>query len=184
MTAGLVLTLALVAAAGLSAPAVAQSGPMTILLVRHAEPGITPGGPLGPSLTEAGKMRAAAPAEIARAEGVTLIVTTRFRRTRETASIVGDALGLKPEITPGDDPGKIVAAQLTAIRAAGDGAALVVGHSDTLPALIARLGGPRLRTICDNAFDRLFKLTGPEGRREFMPSRYGAPSPDPRPNCS
>src|SRR3954464_4965634 len=87
---------------------VAQSGAAKIVLVRHAEFGTTPGGALGPSLNEAGKERAAALAEVLSKEGVPLIVTTRFRRTSETAAIVGDRLGVKPVVVRGDDPDNIV----------------------------------------------------------------------------
>jgi len=63
------------------------------------------------------------------------------------------------------------------------GAVLVVSHSDTLPAIIAALGGPRITPICDSIYDDLFVLVPTAGKMQFVHSRYGAPTP-PGPECA
>jgi broad specificity phosphatase PhoE len=60
-------------------------------------------------------------------------------------------------------------------QAAG-GLVVVVGHSNTIPAIIAALGGPTLRDLCDGEYSRLFTLVFPrEGPPRLIRSWYGAP---------
>lgn len=56
------------------------------------------------------------------------------------------------------------------------GVVLVVGHSNTIPAVIAALGGPRLPDICDATYSDLFVLTPPRGgaTSTLVIFRYGA----------
>ena len=52
---------------------------------------------------------------------------------------------------------------------------VVVGHSNTIPAVITALGGPKLADICDGEFSRLFTLVLPrEGSPRLIQSAYGA----------
>jgi hypothetical protein len=60
---------------------------------------------------------------------------------------------------------------------------LVVGHSTTVPLIIAALGGPRLPEICETVFDNLFVLVPATGKMQFVHSRYGAASPTPGSDC-
>jgi hypothetical protein len=58
------------------------------------------------------------------------------------------------------------------------GVVLVIGHDDTVPGLIAHLGGPRLPNICDTVYDNLFVLVPTGGEANPMHVRYGEPTPD------
>lgn len=152
--------------------------PRMVVLVRHAERAAEPAG--DPSLTREGSARAEALADTLRSAGVTAIITTSLRRTKETAAPLAARLQppLKPEAvsTEGETEAHVRAVAAAVRRHAG-GVVLVVGHSNTVPGIIGALGGPRLPDICDTVFDDLFILV-PEGKAmRLVHARYGAPSP-------
>ena len=55
-----------------------------------------------------------------------------------------------------------VAREVRARSAASPGAILVVGHSNTIPAIVHALGGPELPDLCDTKFAVLFALRLPD----------------------
>jgi hypothetical protein len=66
-----------------------------------------------------------------------------------------------------------IAGVVAAVRKHAGGTLLVVGHNNTVPLIIAALGGPKLPEICDSVYDKLFVLVlGKEVR--LVQSRYGA----------
>ncbi|HEY0438923.1 MAG TPA: histidine phosphatase family protein, partial [Xanthobacteraceae bacterium] len=75
-------------------PANRAEGFPTLILVRHADTAPQPDRPL----SEAGLKRAQDLAAALRNAGVTAIITTQLRRTRETAQPLAAALGLVPEV--------------------------------------------------------------------------------------
>jgi broad specificity phosphatase PhoE len=167
------LLLPLLLAAAAAAP---HRAPDTlVLLVRHAEKA----GPSGDvALSPAGETRAQALVDIARGAGVTAIVTTQFQRTRQTAAPTASALGVKPYVdSAGADVGVHAAHIADFVRREHAPAVLIVGHSNTVPAIVAALGGPKLPDICDAEYDRLYILSMPEsGQPRLIQARYGAPS--------
>jgi hypothetical protein len=55
---------------------------------------------------------------------------------------------------------------------------LVVGHSTTVPKIIAALGGPALGEICGSAYSNLFTLVVPRtGAARLAHGHYGAADP-------
>jgi hypothetical protein len=55
---------------------------------------------------------------------------------------------------------------------------LVVGHSNTVPAIVAALGGPALEEICDSEYANFLTLIVPSsGSPRLLLSAYGAPDP-------
>jgi broad specificity phosphatase PhoE len=158
-------------------------GASLVLLVRHAEKATEPLD--DPPLSEAGVARAQALATALRDARVTAIITTQLRRTRDTALPLATARGLTPEIVPiatGAIPPHVEATVAAIRRHTGD-VVLVVGHSNTIPAIIAALGGPRLPDICDAAYSNLFILQlGGEAPR-LVQAHYGVPDPDSGPGC-
>jgi broad specificity phosphatase PhoE len=172
----LVLTLTAVLAAGLGPrPTKSAVPPTVVLLVRHAEKGTQP--PQDPPLTEAGAERARALVIVARDAGVSAIITTQFERTRRTAEPTATALRITPEVVsagPAAQHAKAVADQV--LKHAG-GTVLVVGHSNTIPAIVGALGAPQPRDLCDSEYDQLFVVVlGDGGPPRLIRSRYGAPS--------
>lgn len=155
--------------------------PALVLLVRHAEKAAEPTD--DPPLTAAGAERAQALATALQDAGVTAIITTQLRRTRETAQPLATARGLTPEVVPvrsGEAHAEAVAA---AVRRHAGGIVLVAEHSNMIPAIIAALGGPRISNICESVYANLFILVPSAGEARLVRSRYGAADPAPGPDC-
>jgi broad specificity phosphatase PhoE len=140
-----------------------------------------------PGLTQAGMRRAQDLVAAVGEAGVSGIITTQMRRTRETAEPLAIKVGVTPEVVkiPADDLGRVsrdLNSHLAALQAAlhhyAGGVVLVVGHDNSVPELIAGLGGPRLPNICGTVYDNLFVVLPGEGKPHFLRSRYGASTPD------
>ncbi len=161
----------------LSVRAEAQ-GPGTVILVRHAEKAAAPAA--DPMLSEAGLARAAALRDALADAGVGAIIATPTARTRVTAFPLATARGLTVDTTPLP---RNIAAHATevaaAVRARTEPVVLVVGHSNTIPAILAALGGPRLPDLCEGEYDQLFIVRFRDGAApEVIRARYGAPTTD------
>jgi len=155
----------------------AEAGPpRLVILVRHAEKAAEP--PKDPPLTRAGEQRAQDLALALKDAGVTAIVTSDARRTRATAEPLARARELTPTVVAVGSGGLAdhVAAVAAEVRRHAGGVVVVVGHSDTIPAVIAALGGPRLPDIHHTEFGHLFMLV-PEagGGARLVQAAYGAP---------
>lgn len=166
--------LGLLGAAALTGPvamASATTGESTRLhvLVRHAEKAADD--PRDPTLSNAGQLRAAALSELLGALPIDRICVTPLKRTRLTAEATATRLGLEVQaIEFGDTLQSHIEATAQALRVGGDGVALVVGHSNTLPLLIEALGGPADVQITDDQYDDLFLLiqTADSGKPWFL----------------
>lgn len=155
-------------------PALAEAQASFIVLVRHGEKATTGGN--DPSLSTAGRARAEALAEVLAVAGVQHILVTEWKRTGETAAVVAEQQVLRPVIVPVarqkiPDHARAVARALDALPAGS--AALVVGHSNTVPPIIAALGGPELPELGDNEYSTLFVIDRSSGNVRLLRSSYG-----------
>jgi broad specificity phosphatase PhoE len=160
-----------------AAPAVAQqaTGASTVILVRHAEKAALPAD--DPPLAPAGEARARALLDAVRDAGVTAIVTTQLARTRATAQPTASALGIAPHVVPAGGASHVQNV-VAAIRMHPGQTVLVVGHSNTVPAIIAALGAPQPPAICDSQYDNLYIVTvRPDGTSGVTRASYGSRSP-------
>ncbi len=111
-----------------------------IIVVRHAEKVMDVGG--DPPLSEAGEARAALLARMLGdappAGHIDAIYVSPAQRSRLTAAPLAARLGLTPVVAPANDPGGLARRVL---REHPGGRILVVGHSDTVPAIVAALSG-------------------------------------------
>lgn len=147
--------------------------PLTFVVVRHAEKATDD--PNNPSLSAAGQARAAALA--ARLRGMPLVATyaTEFRRTQQTAQPTADAHSLPVTAYYARGPADEVASQWK--QAHRTGTVLVVGHSNTVPELVAALCGCSTQPMDDTEYDRLSLVrVGADGRATLEVQRYGVPS--------
>lgn len=138
-----------------------------IVLVRHAEK--SDDDPEDPSLTAAGRRRAEALARLLGRSGVSAVLSTDYRRTRDTAGPLARAAGLEVEIY---DARRLeeLARELRRRR----GLVVVVGHSNTTPELVAHLGGDPGSPIADDEYDRLYVVhPGGEGATATLLLRFG-----------
>ncbi len=123
-----------------------------VFLVRHAEKQSEGN---DPALTDAGVARANALARLLSDAGIAAIHSTDYTRTKETARPLADVLGLTVQHYDPRTP-EILVEQ---IRKAG-GRHLVVGHSNTIPALVNLLGGDGGADIVEaTEYDRLYIVT-------------------------
>ncbi|NCF74571.1 MAG: phosphoglycerate mutase [Gammaproteobacteria bacterium] len=148
----------------------------TVIFVRHAEKALVPTD--DPGLNEAGKRRAA---ELARqlvdadvVAGVDAIYSTAYRRTEETVQPVATALGLP--ITSYDVSNTATIMDEIVKEHKGK-IVLVVGHSNTVPALIGNMGASKkVPEIDENEYDNIYVVSIPWfGKTKTIRLRYGAP---------
>jgi phosphohistidine phosphatase SixA len=155
----LVTALALLLAG--TASAAAQQ---TVFVVRHAER--ADGGTAGvaamgapatdPPLSAAGNERAARLATMLRSADIKQIFTTEFVRTKQTAEPTAQALKLNIGPISSRDLDALIL-RVTSARAN----VLVVGHSNTVPDILERLGIKDAMTIADSEYDNLFVVVRP-----------------------
>jgi broad specificity phosphatase PhoE len=131
----------------------AQNAPLTVFVVRHAEKG--PDVP-DPSLTEAGRQRAAELARVLGDAKVTALFATEFKRTQESLAPLASATGVTPVNLLARDVDALIA-QLAALPAGSR--AVVSTHSNLVHVIVQRLTGVVLPQLTDLDYDRLVVVT-------------------------
>ena len=148
----------------------------TIIFVRHAEKAASPAD--NPGLSDAGRRRVA---ELTRqlvdadvVAGVDAIYSTPFNRTEQTAQAIASALDLPIN---NYDPGDNEAVLETILKNHKGKIILVVGHSNTIPTLIADLGASKkVPAIHENEYDNIYVISIPWfGKTKTIRLRYGDP---------
>lgn len=141
----------------------------TIILVRHAER--SGGMSADANLSPAGAKRAQELSQLLRDAKIQRIYVTEVRRTQQTAAPTAARLHLKPVVISQKDTGELVGE----LRRLGeDETVLVVGHTDTVPGIIERLGGGQTPAFRDNEYDRLTLLVTKRGdKARVLILRYG-----------
>ena len=173
--------LTLLAAAGASAETSAQisaAAPATIIVVRHAE---KVDDSRDPVLSEAGAKRAEALAEMLEHAGLDAVYASQYQRTRLTAMPAARAAGIPVRIEPieGDVAEWAHGFAATLARDHAGQTVLVLGHSNTVPPLVAALCHCEVAPLADSDYDRIYILSMAEQasqpRFELIRARYGAP---------
>ena len=142
-----------------------QSAPTTVILVRHAEAVANAGS--DPVLSEAGSARAKALAAALKDAGVKAVITTQYQRTILTGRPLAEATGaeLISLSAQTGDPAAIGA------KYAG-GVVVIVGHSNTVPAIVKGLTGVDVGEIAHDSYDQMFIVTGAPGSARLVRARY------------
>ena len=142
----------------------------TVFVVRHAEKNVVFAG-ADPPLSDAGRRRAQVLARVLRDANVKAILSTHFARTRETARPLADSTGDSITVVSQDDPDRLASEVWTHHR--GE-AVLIVGHSDTVPAIVRSLSGAQVPAYREGEFDRLYVITRRgSGPAALLRLRYG-----------
>jgi len=132
----------------------AQTSVKTIFLVRHAEK--ADDGTRDPSLNEAGSSRSQNLANMLSAADIEFIYSTDFKRTIETGMPLAIVLG--KEIIKYDPPYSSAVEKI--LKDTGDSRVLIIGHSNTIPALVNRLiEEEKYSQLDENEYDNLFIVT-------------------------
>lgn len=138
--------------------------PGTTFVIRHVEKQAGD----DPLPSEAGLLRAQALMERLAEVPLVAVYSTPLRRTIRTALPTAEAQGL--EVTP-----YTTTDELRALLAGHPGqAALVVGHSNTVPAILEALGTPGPGSIDHGRYGDLYLVVRDGGRRELQVTRVGA----------
>ncbi len=148
----------------------------TIIFVRHAEKELNIRD--NPGLSDAGRRRAA---ELTRqlvdadvVAGIDAIYSTPFKRTQETAQPLAEALDLPINTYDAADRETVLE---TILETHKGKIILVVGHSDTLPELIANLGASKnVPQIDEMEYDNIYIVSIPWfGKTKTIRLRFGEP---------
>ena len=134
---------------------------LSFVLVRHAEKATDD--PKDPTLTPAGTARAQHLADTLAHEPVVAVYATPYRRTQLTAAPTAASHRLTVRTYDASLPADTFAAQL--LHDHDSGTVLVVGHSNTIPALASALCHCDIAPMRDDEFDRVIRLrVGRDGR--------------------
>jgi 2,3-bisphosphoglycerate-dependent phosphoglycerate mutase len=148
----------------------------TIIFVRHAEKATEPAD--DPGLSEAGQRRVA---ELTRqlvdadvVAGIDAVYATDYNRTQETARPIADALDLPINSYDARDTETVLA---TILKEHKGKIVLVVGHSNTVPELIANLGASKkVPPIHESEYDNIYIISIPWfGKTKTIRLRFGEP---------
>jgi phosphohistidine phosphatase SixA len=153
----------------------AQAEPTLVVVVRHADKGTEPAS--DPALSPAGQQRALALAAALESARITSIITTPYRRARETALPLARRLGLAPLVVApkSGESAQSHVADVVALVRQQTGQVLVVGHSNTVPAIVQALGGPKLLDLCESSFGHAFVVAPKAADSTVLRLRYGEP---------
>lgn len=168
--------LVLIAVLGVTAFPAGASAPdqpsMTVILIRHAEKKIVPPENKDPDLSPAGMARAQELVRMFGDTGVTAIYATQYKRTQQTAKPLADKLALQVTQVEAKNTSDLV--KQIRSRKAGE-VIFIAGHNNSVPEIIAALGGPQLPIIPETEYDNLFILTvQSDGATKLIKMRYGS----------
>ncbi|WP_024889846.1 SixA phosphatase family protein [Luteimonas huabeiensis] len=150
--------------------AMPQAETDTVFLVaRHAEK--ADDGSADPQLSEAGRGRAQSLATALADVPLRAVYATPTRRTRETALPTAQRRGLPVrDYDPARTPSET--ATLLHMRHAGQ-QVLMIGHSDTVPALVASLCACPVAPLAEDAYGDLYEIRiGADGRATLQRRRF------------
>ncbi|MDX2262778.1 MAG: histidine phosphatase family protein [Gemmatimonadales bacterium] len=165
--------LTLLASLFLAAPA-DTIRPVTVIVVRHAEKAAEPAN--NPGLSPAGVARAAAIDSAVADAKVTAILVTPYLRNSETAAPVARRFGLTPIVVPisgGAGGVQLHAAAMAAKARELGGTVLVVGHSNTVGAVVEALGGPKVGNLPETEYTLMWTVVVDGGGVRVVRSRVG-----------
>ncbi len=147
------LGLGLAGLAACSLPVPPQPGP-DFYVVRHFDKAAD--GSADPGLSAEGQRRAQALSTMFGDRPPAVIYVTNTRRARETAAPIAARLQLEPRVyDPRDTAGLVSDLQKD------PNPALIVGHSNTVPDIVAALGGQRPGPIAETEYGTIYHVSGP-----------------------
>jgi len=130
--------------------------PTTLILVRHAEKLIVPPENKDPDLSLAGQARAQELVRMFSDAGIAAIYATQYKRTQQTVKPLADKLALTVSKVDAKETAELV----KQIRSRNAGQVIfIAGHNNSVPEIIAAMGGPTLPIIPETEYDNLYILT-------------------------
>ncbi len=147
----------------------------TVIVIRHAERDRGADAGADPPLTPAGQARAELLAQMfgdaSDAGHIDAIYVSPALRNRLTAAPLAARLKVNAVVAPADD---VAGLARRVVREHGGGRALIVGHSDTVPAIVAALtGSTKIPEIGEDEYGTMYIVTVPRiGHAIFLRLNY------------
>ncbi|HET9744049.1 MAG TPA: phosphoglycerate mutase family protein [Terriglobales bacterium] len=141
-----------------------------IFLVRHAERADTGGD--AALLNSTGEKRAQCLAKTLDGAGIQKIYVTDIQRTQQTAAPLAQELHLQPTVIPKKDLSEL----LRDLRETRTQHVLVVGHADTLPEIVQRLGVGTIPPSPQQDYDRMIIIPVIHGKLQPMITIHYCPA--------
>jgi phosphohistidine phosphatase SixA len=156
-----------------AAPNYTVQSSTTVILVRHAEKKVVAPENKDPDLSPAGLARAQELAKMFGNTGISAIYATQFKRTQQTVKPLADRLRIPVTRVDAKKTSELV----KQIRSQNLGQVIfIAGHNNTVPEIIASLGGPQLPIIPEEEFDNLYILiVQRDGTARLLQMKYGSP---------
>ena len=153
---------------------------MLVVIVRHAEKAPAPAN--DPVLSDAGMARARSLDSLLRTLRISDVVVSHLQRTRMTADPFIARTHAAVHVVPIGAAGvaehvQAVADTVRAIAGEAGHGVLVVGHSNTVTAIVQALGGPSTPALCDSQYSQVFTLRGQGTGVTLTRNAYGAADP-------
>ncbi|HEX5755274.1 MAG TPA: phosphoglycerate mutase family protein [Arenimonas sp.] len=142
-----------------------------VVVVRHAEKAADD--PRDPNLSEAGRQRAKALAKALADAPLAAVYATGYRRTQQTAQPSAALHGVEVQtLAAGREADGDALRERIRKEHAGT-TVLVVGHSNTVPAIVGALSGKAAAAMAEDEFDRLsIVVLRDEGEPRLLVARY------------
>jgi broad specificity phosphatase PhoE len=146
----------------------------TVVVIRHADKG--PNAIADAPLSPPGEQRAVRLAQMfgdgEKFGRVKKLYVTETRRAQQTVAELAQRLGVKPEVVDSKSSSSQLARRV--LRENRGGLALVVGHSNTVPEIVADMAGvDNVPQMDDEEFDTMYIVTVPTiGRASVLRLKY------------
>jgi broad specificity phosphatase PhoE len=145
----------------------------TVFVMRHAEKAEAPAE--DPPLSPAGEARALELAQhfgrAPKALSFDSIIVSELRRTQETVRPLANRLGIPVIVVPAADPAKAAHRALDENRG---GRVLIVGHSNTVPAIVEALSGEDVPEMSEQEYGLVYVVAVPRFSRAAV-TRFDLP---------
>ena len=104
--------------------------------------------------------------------GIAAIYATQYKRTQQTVKPLADKLGLAVNKVAAKETAELV--KQIGSRNVGQ-VIFIAGHNNTVPEIIAAMGGPQLPIIPETEYDNLYILTVcSDGPARLIKMKYGS----------
>ena len=145
----------------------------TVILVRHAEKKIEPSNP-DPDLAPEGVERAQEIARVFGGAGINAIYATQYKRTQQTVKPLSDNTGVPVTRLDANQTNELLKRIQTTYRGH---TIFIVGHNNTVPAIVSELSGETYPVIPESEYDNLYIVTiYRTGKAKVIKLKYGKSS--------
>jgi 2,3-bisphosphoglycerate-dependent phosphoglycerate mutase len=146
----------------------------TFYIVRHAE---KTDDSADPQLSQLGIERAVDLEKYLAAKKLDTVFTSTFKRTILTGLTVSFPRGIPQLVIDQQNPQTLNGFIQRLNKITGEKGILVVGHTNTVPAIVQGLCGQTIAPIAENDYDNIYIITIKNGNKTLEQLTYGKPSP-------